>query len=165
MLNAALIVLSCSLLSCNGGEGNSECPLGEPVAIFRPDQPFVANHTFQQKGQEGAEVIRFVNGSYLEVFQSGCSSVRQEFRFREANPPADSGAYWLNRAVGQFRYLGTLAPEYQPFREWANALEATDSLFRMGQPLELDAGFYARLDRISGPDSSLLVIVLSQTPE
>lgn len=115
-----------------------------------------------QTGSEGLEIVSFRNGVFLEVFQSGCDSLRQEFRFRIPNVGGDSDpAYWLQEAQNQFRAFGALGPGYLAFSQYADALSAQREGFRLAQPMQVETGFWMQIDKIDSFDGPTLVVILS----
>jgi hypothetical protein len=150
-----------SLAACQGGEKPSDCPTS-PSAIFSPDLAGVESQDFIQTGKDGLEVVSFSNGVFLEVYQSGCDSLRQEFRFRlPSPPPADAPGAWLAETQNQFRFFGSLGPEYAPFSQWADALSGFEEDFRLGQPMEAAGGFWVQIDKIDSFDGPALVVLLA----
>ena len=154
--------ISIVLSACNSKGGKGDCPT-TPSAIFSDALVGVESHDFMQTGSEGLEVVSFSDGVFLEVFQSGCDSLRQEFRFRLPGLPSeqDTATYWLQEAQNRFRALGALGPEFQPFNQWADALSSQQEQFRLAQPMQVEAGFWMQVDKIDSFDGPTLVVVLS----
>ena len=147
--------------ACNSGEKEGDCAT-TPSAIFSEDLIGVFSHDFMQTGTESLEIISFQDGVFLEVFQSGCDSLRQEFRFRLPDPEEnDDPQFWLKEASDQFRMLGSLGPEYQPFFQYADVLAQQEESFRLSKPMEVDAGFWMQIDKIQSFDGPTLVIILA----
>lgn len=149
------------LTACNSGEKESDCAT-TPSAIFSEDLVGVFSHDFMQTGTESLEIVAFQNGVFLEVFQSGCDSLRQEFRFRLSAPlENEDPQFWLKEAKDQFHMLGSLGPEYGPFFQYAEVLAQQKETFRLAQPMEVDTGFWMQVDKIDSFDGPTLVIVLA----
>jgi hypothetical protein len=149
------------LAACGSGEKPADCPTS-PSAIFSKDLQGVDSQDFIQTGKDGLEVVSFSNGVFLEVHQSGCDSLRQEFRFvLPASPPEDNPGAWLAEAQAQFRFFGSLGPEYAPFSQWADALSGFEEDFRLGQPMEVAGGFWMQIDKIESFDGHTLVVLLA----
>ncbi|MBK6621080.1 MAG: hypothetical protein IPH04_18410 [Saprospirales bacterium] len=147
--------------SCKSGGGKGDCPT-TPTAIFSKDLEGVETHDFMQTGSEGLEIVSFRNGVFLEIFQSGCDSLRQEFRFRLPNAEEESDpAYWLQEAQNQFRAFGSLGADYLAFSQYADALSAQQEDFRLAQPMEVVTGFWMQVDKIDSFDGPTLVVILS----
>lgn len=149
------------LAACGDGEKTTDCPTS-PSAIFSQDLPGVESQDFIQTGKDGLEVVSFSNGVFLELHQSGCDSLRQEFRFNlPAPPPDDTPERWLAETQAQFRFFGALGPEYAPFSQWADALSGFEEDFRLGQPMEVATGFWVQIDKIDSFDGPTLVVLLA----
>ena len=151
--------------SCNSssGEQQDDCPYDPPTAVFPEGNPQIAEHQFRLDGQVGSEQVVFANGIELELIQSGCTDVRQEFRFRFPKPDTDLGPEeWLDLTVAQFNYMGSIDFSLQPFQEWARAMSQIGADFKLGEPVEVGPGFYVRIDRILSSDHSLLLVELFQ---
>ena len=157
--------LALFMTACRSGGSKSDCPTA-PSAIFSDGLEGVGTHDFMQNGAEGLEVVSFSNGVFLEIFQSGCDSLRQEFRFRL--PSAEPGeaaeeepGFWLQEAQNQFRALGALGPDFLPFSQWADALATRQEQFRLAEPMQVETGFWMMVDKIESFDGPTLVVVLS----
>lgn len=152
-----ILLASCS----NSGGKEGDCPTS-PNAIFSEDLVGVDSHDFMQTGTEGLEIVAFSNGVFLEIFQSGCDSLRQEFRFRFPDPmEEESPEFWFQEAQNQFRTLGSLGPTYAPFSQYADAMALQGDVFRLTQPMEVETGFWMQVDKIQSFDGPTLIVVLA----
>lgn len=71
---------SFGLISCGGGAKDG-CLLSAPAAIFDSEMKGVSGHSFEAKGYESSEHLELpALAMRLEVLQSGCEQVHQEFR-------------------------------------------------------------------------------------
>lgn len=162
-MRSSLLFLSLILFlsACQSGAENRDCAT-KPEAIFSDDLPGVTSHDFIQTGAEGLEIISFDSGVFLEIFQSGCDSLRQEFRFRLPDVvETDDAGFWLKEAQNQFHTLGALGAEYAPFAQYADALALQEENFRLTQPMEVASGFWMQVDKIESFDGPTLRIVLA----
>lgn len=156
-----LLSLLLMQVACNSAGKKGDCPT-TPNAIFSDDLEGVEMHDFMKTGAEGLEVVSFSNGVFLEIFQSGCDTLRQEFRFRLPGIIEEEGQeFWLKEAQNQFRALGALGPDFLPFIQWADALSSWQEQFRLAQPMEVESGFWMQVDKIDSFDGPTLVVVLS----
>jgi hypothetical protein len=158
-----LLWIGCGGASDQGAE--NDCAAGKPIAIFRPDLDRLDQHEFSSSGQEATEKIRFTNGTKLEIFQSGCTSTVQEFRFTLPTVNAPNDEVWIKLAESQMRFLASLGPEYEPFNGWATAIADNAPQFKLGRELEVGPGYFVKIDRIRSNDSDLLILVMSQVME
>ncbi len=157
------LTFSCRL--ANKEPETNDCKYGIPTAIFQKNQPNVEMHSFRASETEGTEIVRFSNGVVLTLLQSGCNNIRQEFRFEfPTAPETDQPQYWIAQSINLLRMLGSMGPDYQVFSMWAQAIEARAKEIKLAETLELQQGFYTRIDRIAGANNATLVITLSDMP-
>lgn len=159
----SLIFFSCGNKNQDSDDPFADCKFGKPEPVFSKEIPKINSHDFRLAGREGIEKVVFENGVHLEIFQSGCDAIRQEFQFTLAGNfgkvPAD---FWVLRAIEQFQYMGTLGEKFAAFSFWANAMQQSASRFALGQALEVQPGAFVTLDKIFSPDHTILIVVLSQ---
>ncbi|MEL6863397.1 MAG: hypothetical protein AAFP19_03215 [Bacteroidota bacterium] len=163
--NWYLILYACLLLSFHacGPSSQSECEQGKPLAIFSPDLPGVIHHQFEQKGQNATEVLTFKDSLSLQLFQSGCHTVKQEFRFQwPGNYQQQDAAYWTDQAATLFRRLASLSEKQASFILWAQAISAAKDQVKLGQATELEPGTTLKLDKVLSPDQVTLIIEFVQ---
>lgn len=164
-LAAALLLL---IVACRnqGAEAYFEnCKYGKPQAIFDVSVPGIIEHEFQLKREEGVEKITFESGKDLTIRQMGCETIRQEFAFDlPGQYEKGSAQAWIERAVQEFQSLASLGPDYLMFSSWAQAIAAKSEQIRLAESVEIQPGFYVRIDRVVGADNATLLITLSETP-
>lgn len=165
----ALLISAISMLlgACAGDGGGSadDCSAGAPEAVFNPEVEGVTNHTFSSNGRESTERFEFPDGVQVEVLQSGCDRIRQEYRFTFQSEALPDAASWLQAAAGWLTRLGALGPEYQVYNAWRDAITAQGADFRLGAPAEVGPGFMATVDKISGESEQIVVIILEEGEE
>ncbi len=161
---ASLVILFAVLLACKNSE--PKCRFGEPTPILSDKLPHVKLHEFEKKGGESVESVIFDNQVALEIAQSGCESIRQEFRFAapgDRRQVADS--LWAKEAVRQLVFLSSLGPKQAPLRAWADALEKARPDMKLGEETSLGGGVVAQVNKVAGADQSVLTLVFSQKME
>ncbi|MEL6922450.1 MAG: hypothetical protein AAFO94_00265 [Bacteroidota bacterium] len=166
-----LLAFGCKSDSKKDQGSFSDCKYGQPEAVFAPDLPGVKAHRFEQKPKAAIENISLENGIDLQLTQSGCNEAIQEFRFQLpktmlAQISGDSidlsqPAFWISMAQAQFAALGTLGEKYMSFGFWAQAIEEKKPSMNLGEPVELQPGFTAKVDKIDGSEHTLLLVTLS----
>jgi hypothetical protein len=158
-----LFFFSCGNKNQGSDDPFANCKFGKPEPVFSNDIPKISSHDFRLAGKEGIEKVVFENGVHLEIIQSGCDAVRQEFQFTLTgnfeNASADS---WALKAIEQFQYMGAFGEKFAPFSFWANAMQQSAQHFALGQPLEVQPGAFVTIDKIFSPDYTILIVVLSQ---
>jgi len=162
LIGTIILAFGCKSEKDKKGDNFSDCKYGAPTAVFASDLPTVATHKFELKSQVGFEEITFNNGLQLQLTQSGCNEIKQEFQFTLPDKPsADTPPYWVDQTRAQFNALGELGEKYLTLNFWAQPLEANREAISLGEPFELQPGFSIKIDRIIGSQNTLLLITLS----
>lgn len=137
-----------------------DCKYGQPTAIFSLDLPQVGGHSFELKGKEGVELVSFKNGLDVELIQSGCNKITQDFSFMLMGKREGDSAYWTNEAVKQFQYLGSLSENFGVLSFWGQAILERLNDFEMGQAVEVQPGFYAEINKVISSDHAIVTVKL-----
>jgi hypothetical protein len=144
---------------------SEKCKFGVPKAIFSDTMKVVKKHHFELKEQTGIEMVAFENGMLLELEQSGCNDIHQQYTFFM---PGDfskaDDSVWKLLAVKNFQMLSTYSPSLLSFRDWASAIENVKDKMKLAESTEVEINTYVRIDKIISPDKAMLVIQLSQVP-
>ncbi|MDZ7877056.1 MAG: hypothetical protein U5L45_05270 [Saprospiraceae bacterium] len=153
--------------SCSNAD--KTCKSGTPKAIFTNTMPTVKKHYFELKKeasgeQVGVEMVAFENKLLLEIEQSGCNAVVQQFSFIMFGkfPEQTNDELWKALAVRHFRDLAKLDPTLTAFNAWADAIETVKKDLKLGETMPLSDGFTARVDKIVSADKATLVVQFSQ---
>ncbi|MEO1514222.1 MAG: hypothetical protein AAFV95_04395 [Bacteroidota bacterium] len=165
-LTSVLLLASFCVLcpSCDSGPSDpfADCRYGKPTAIFNDSLPAIQQHQFELQGKTGFERISFQNGLQLELYQSGCDNIQQEFRFSlPGQPPQDTPEFWFKQAVSLLNYLGGLSKKQQALLMWSNMIRQKSTPAKLGQAVELEPGAFAKIDHIKGTEQNLIIIELS----
>ena len=160
-------ILISTLIACSNDSGSQsdDCTAGLPEAVFSPEVEGVENHNFVLNGRQSTETFQFPDGVKVEILQSGCEKVRQEYRFTFQSETLPDDASWLQAAGGWLTRLGALGPEYQVYLAWRDAIMQQGTNFKVGAPAEVGPGFLATIDRISGDSEQILIIILEEGQE
>lgn len=155
-----LILFSCD----NSGSSSNEtvdCSMGKPQAIFDEKNPQISSQSFSLNKSSSLEMVEFSNGLKLELTQSGCEFVKQQFQFSfEENTTDFPKEFWIERAIQKFRFLAKLDEKYQPFMLWASFIHNKKEQFNLNIPLELEPGHFATINKISSQNESHLIVIL-----
>lgn len=129
----------------------------------------VKKHYFEVRKEKtgenvGIEMIAFDNKLVLEIEQSGCNDILQQFSFIMFGKfPADTNdEIWKVLAIRHFRDLAKISPQLTAFNGWADAIESVQKDMKLGEPIKLGEGFIARIDKILSEDKAVLVVRFSQ---
>ncbi len=163
LLQKAILFWTTLLVSCAGG-GSSDCRFGQPKPIFSDQLSGITEHRFEAKGQQAQERLRFSNGLALELLQSGCNSIQQEFRFLllPSEEPVAESVDWLGKSAELLQYLSSLSEEHMGFAQWAQIIESQKSQLKLGQQVEVQPHIFVMVDRIKMGNENLLIVELSQ---
>lgn len=141
----------------------SKCKYGEPVAIFAKSLEKIKRQSFESKGQRGVETVEFSDGRLLELFQSGCNEIRQEYRFTIAgNFRDEEDSFWFKEAVSQMTFLAQLDEQYVTYGLYAGAITQLVDQMRIGQFIEAEANTFIMVDKIVESETSLVIIVFER---
>lgn len=185
----AIISLLAGLLcfhSCYniGNNTDKPCKFGEPTALFSPSTEGVSRYTFDKNGQNATESL-FLKDMYklpldtlgnvvtipakLEILQSGCNEVEQEFRIEFMDKsvgmqmPHDIAASECAYHVTIFfQLLGNLDKKAISFYDLADAIGEKMESFHYNEPIPLQDGFTVQIDKVHGTESTMITVVLKQ---
>lgn len=156
----SLIMLVVFFWSCNS-EPEEKCKYGEPVAIFSDDLPGIGSLQFSGSGQIANEEVVFDSGLKLSVEQSGCDNIRQVFHFT-VERPGEGDPNWFLLVGEQFNFIGNLDSRLEAMLMWASVVNGNAGSFRMGEPLEVDRGFFIKIDKVESGKEVILSVELSE---
>jgi hypothetical protein len=160
------LVLFLLLKLLNACQNTTEkCKFGAPKAIFSDTMKAVKKHHFELKEQTGIEMVAFENGMLLELEQSGCNDIHQQFTFfmpGDFSKAEDN--VWKLLAIKNFQMLSSYSPSLLSFRDWASAIDNVKDKMKLAEPIEVEKNTHVRIDKIVSPDKAMLVIQLSQVP-
>lgn len=165
-----LLLLGLFVFACKDKEKAVEekkpfanCKCGRPTPIFNQNIPeFVSGHNFAITSDAGVEIITYNDGTKLQIVQTGCNDIRQEFSFiySDQSVKALSDSDWVQKAIDEFKKIGNSAPDYQPFALWGNAIASRKEEFHIGEDKEMEKGFFMKIDRIvSAAETTMIVTV------
>ncbi len=170
MINRGVVFIILGFWAACSGSPNSDantpfanCQFGAPEAIFSKDIPRVKTHQFQLHTQFAEEKIVFEGDILLELIQSGCEKPRQEFQFRlPVNTKPYTDVDWINLSLDMFAFMGNLSPALNPFLVWLGALKEKKERIKLGLPIELEQGFFVKIDKVASENEGILTILLYQ---
>jgi hypothetical protein len=169
-----IVIIFCfGAMSCKGKPNPADfdqdlthCPQ-KPNAFFAPTMRSVKAHQFSLSATKSTERIAFENGTALEIIQSGCAKINQQFVFNlpgdfEKEKAADSAIFWTETAIQQFNTLAQLDPKLGGLAMWSQALNAVKADLKVQEPLQLEPHRFISLDRIVSAGGALLIVTLSE---
>jgi hypothetical protein len=156
-------------IACNSDKKSKEgkpfagCKCGAPTPIFNEDIPeHVSGHNFSMTTNSGVEIVRMKNGSTLQIVQTGCNDIKQEFSFiyKDNKFASFTDAQWIQNAVEEFRKIGSFSQNFAPFILWGNAMDAYKAEFKLGEDKELDKGFFMKIDKIVSAEEATMIVTV-----
>ena len=105
--------------------------------------------------------MEFDNELKVEIDQSGCNHIKQVFKFW-IDRPGEGEPNWYFLAAEQFAYLSNISNETKMLGMWAEVIETNASQFKLGMPVEVDQGFFVKIDKINEDQKVILFVELSQ---
>ena len=163
-LTLCAVALLLFTAACNADASKSgKCKYGKPTAIFTDTMPTVAKHLFQIKDETGIEMVVFKNKLLLEIEQSGCNDIHQQFSFIMFGKfKADTDdMVWKQLAIKHFRDLAQISPKLLAFNAWADAIESVKDKLKLSEPTTLEGRNEVRIDKILSDDKATLVVQFS----
>jgi hypothetical protein len=164
----AAFLMLLTVFSCSNSETKT-CKSGTPKAIFTDSMPTVKKHFFELKKEAtgekvGVEMVAFDNKLLLEIEQSGCNEIVQQFSFIMFGkfPEQTNDELWKALAIRHFRDLAKISPELTAFNGWADAIESVKKDLKLGELTNVGNGFNVRVDKILSTDKATLVVHFSQ---
>ncbi len=141
-----------------------DCLYSAPEAIFVKHLSDIKFHQFELKKAEGNEKVNFSNGLELEIIQTGCNKLKQEFRFNVyGNIDIKDHEFWIQQAGKYFFYIGALDEYLLPLYEWGELLIRNTTYMRLGKNFEAAEGFLVQVNlRQQNPDKAILIVTFSE---
>ena len=161
---AGLFVLA-SLVACTGQP--PACETGQPVPIFDTRYPAVVEQAFEVAGQNSLETVRIDTwqGVDLELRQSGCEAVTQEYTFTlPADHPTVGGGAG-STAANLFYMLGGIDRQLAHFQAFGDAMNDKRTELLDGKEVELVPGMRIKVDQLQAGEEIIQRVVLRQTAQ
>jgi hypothetical protein len=127
----------------------------------------VAAHQFSLSATKSVERVAFDNGVALEIIQSGCSKISQQFVFGlkgdfKTTKGAENAVFWTDLAIQQFNTLAQTDSKLGGLGMWSQALNAVKADLKIQEPLQLEPHRFISLDRIVSEGGAMLIVTLSE---
>jgi hypothetical protein len=167
MKHLYLILFVFSFFACKNEPKKSDkpfsnCKCGKPEPIFKEGgEVIITDRNFTMTKDSGIENISFNDGTELQVIQSGCNEIIQEFTFSYKKDDSKGDAeFWKDQAVIEFKKIGSISDRYFPFKQWAAAIEAAKPMLKIGEAVELEKDFFVTIDKIQNGSEMQLIVKL-----
>ncbi len=144
-------------------EGFKNCKYGAPTAIFVEPASDITYHTFALSKEVAVENITFKDGTLLDVEQSGCDFIQQQYTFTfKGDFSKLSDAEWKQEAVDWFKKIGSFSQKYAPFSQWGEAMKNMPTENRLGEQYQLEKGAdytaFIKIDKIVSATEAKLIV-------
>lgn len=165
-----LLGLWCAVASIGcGGSGPQECTYDPPEPIFKDIEGF-ENHDFERTGKNASfERIDIPDSSFnlsIELYQSGCDILRQEYRIithepYEVNTPAP---VCVAQIANIFRLLAERNPiQLGPLYGSGDVLLKNAQRFEYNENIPIrEGGVFVQVDKVHQTNSAILTLVISE---
>lgn len=144
-------------------EASTRCKYSKPFPLFTDSLEAILTQSFESSGQNGVETVMFSDSSLMELYQGGCNEVRQEYRFyynEDYRTQADS--FWIQQAVEKLSFVGNLDQRYAVLGIWVGAIDHLSEELTIGQFSEAEPNTFIMIDKVTEPESSILMVVLER---
>jgi hypothetical protein len=164
-----LVISSLALSFCKNKSDKpfANCKCGAPRPVFNEALPeYIAGRSFSITNTSGVENIKFKNGTALQIVQTGCNDIKQEFSFsyNDSKFLAYSDAQWIQNAIDEFLRIGSFSDNFSPFKLWGEAILAYKDTFKIAEDKELQKGFFIKIEKIiSGNEATMIVTVYADS--
>lgn len=159
------LLMFCGLLICSCSSSSEksfkDCPESTPDAIFSAiDVSLMLSHHFEISGFRSIEEILLISDVHLELLQTGCSPMIQQFTIQfpidhEISEHKHDLATFTSEA---FAWIGSLSPSLQGLSAWSLVFRELAYELRSGESFDVEDIYEAKADLIIS-DSQLLLLV------
>ena len=162
-ITSALIIFL-FLVSCGGNTPQKEECTSTPTAMFEDIAAF-SEHKFNVTGQNSTESVR-ADSLYMdiELYQSGCTDLQQEFRFllHGTIPQNILPQNCAMEIANIFYSLSQLDVKLYGLSQWAEAIRDNAGSFKYNEAVLLQgSGIRAKILKQHQPKSTVLTVVFS----
>ena len=152
-----LIVSACS--KDNSGKqdsASSDCLYNAPVAIFEQVKDSLMNYNFEVLGTHKTTESFMMLDDQIEIIQSGCNEISQEFRFQ-----TKSSLDIVDYSSDIFNKFSALDPALFALNQFASEFQNQKELIKTGQKIQFSEIIYLKMDETPIGDSRLIRILMT----
>lgn len=157
-----LLAILISLVACNskkGKQADEKCQ-SKPSAIFSDTMQVVKSHQFEVNGENSNENITLKNDVRIEILQSGCQNLRQEFRItRIGDFSKMRDQDWISGTHLTFDGLSRTSLGLQGLRQFAEIIKENEPNIKLGQSFTPDPSVEITIDKIINKNEGSMIIV------
>ena len=139
----------------HGNIDPSDCLYDSPVPIFAPIQAQLEHYLFQETGPfQTSEQFSFKDIE-VEILQTGCNQVYQEFRFT-----TDSSLGVVDFASNIFNEFSALDQSLFALNQFANEFQRQKDIIETNQLIQFSDIIYLKMDETAFGEKRLIRIVM-----
>ena len=161
-----LALWACLISSCGSG-GQENCRYGTPQSIFRADPDEISNYQFSSEGQNSSETfLHTPTGRSVEIYQSGCDEISQEFRFSSQLPVHEllPDSLFILEAANCFWQFAALTEDPTLFTQYAQVLQTNAGEFPLDTDVKLDEHFFMAVQMLPVGEQSIVLVFMGSKP-
>lgn len=163
LLITIILLWGCAEQESASVDDFADCLYEAPTAIFSDQLPAIRQHRFKISSAKGIEHVVFDTGLELDIHQSGCELMQQNFFFKvEDGIQLDDHEQCIHQASEYFYFLGTLDEEFLPLYEWGRLIQKYAQRMSLNAPFEVFPGFAVTIKQYKKRNDILLEVVLAQ---
>ena len=158
----AMVVLAI-LFSCSSKKGKdkpsldpSDCLYNAPVAIFDHVQDSLLDYKFERLGEYKTSETFLLEAEKVEIIQSGCDQISQEFRFQ-----TNSELEIIDYSSDIFNRFSALDPSLFALNQFANEFQRQGELIKTGQKIQFSEIIYLKMDETPMGESRIIRILMT----
>lgn len=134
----------------------ADCLYNAPVAIFQQVQDSLLNYTFERLGDYKTSESFELGSEQVEIIQSGCDQISQEFRFQ-----TNSELEIVDYASDIFNRFSALDPSLFALNQFANEFQRQGELIKTGQKIQFSEIIYLKMDETPMGESRIIRILMT----
>lgn len=161
ILKVLIVLLLCFSCSSKKDKESSnmdpaDCLYNAPVAIFQQVKDTLMNYKFERLGDYKTSESFEMESEQIEIIQSGCDQISQEFRFQ-----TKSKLEIIDYASDIFNRFSALDPSLFALNQFANEFKSQEELIKTGQKIQFSEVIYLKMDEIPMGDARIIRILMT----
>lgn len=152
------------LASCGSSgqqnNGSDQCET-KPSAIFSDTMAIVKGHNFEAKAENSTEEVILKNDVRIEILQSGCEVLRQEFRItRKGDFMKMEDSFWISGAFQTLGQLSDSSPALKGLESFANVIAQNLPKMKLAQPFYPEPEYSITVDKIANAEAGTIIVII-----
>ncbi len=155
-----IIFLSIFFIHCQSGSTNPESfqNCDPPEAIFSKEMDQVEKHSFEKNDLRTLETIVLKSGMELELKQSGCKKIEQQFQFKIKQNIYDKTAEELSLKIADsFMSVSALDKTLFQMESWGQVFKQLAPEIKIGERTHVMDNIYIKINKMKGGDGETIL--------